>query len=262
MGYDWENELYFGNHFEFDDPEPVDKDGADISPLARGDPPQAIGNTLAIPDVNDAFDANAVPVPSIPSPTQETVTFPDGHRKVVSSVFATLTMTTYDRDGAGAVVVLPPVQHFDFIAEGFPPPPKWRMRTCTLAEVKALFFAPRSTSACRFIDKLHYALRITTRFERLRNEIGAWWTSDFQFAIHDLQFPMLVGPDKKDRQAALFHKQGNFSAYGFILRRHTYSDHIRIYEHETRAFNSATTDDELGSFQALTPTERKAMKAG
>jgi hypothetical protein len=93
----------------------------------------------------------------------------------------------------------------------------------SLWELRQMYFTRRSGVGRQFDFKLFNALCITAKYPSAYEFVGAVWISPNVMKIHAQPFANLLGIHTV--QGGLFHKQGNFSRYGFShIFRHVAPD--------------------------------------
>jgi hypothetical protein len=89
----------------------------------------------------------------------------------------------------------------------------------SLSELRLMYFTRRNGFSRQFEFKLHNALRVTMKYPKAYEYVGAIWISPSVTKVNACAFANLLGIQTV--QGALFHKQGNFSRHGFthLLRQ-------------------------------------------
>lgn len=146
---------------------------------------------------------------------------------------------------------------FDPKALGFIPLSFWPETIAPFSSLVTDFFRKKNNPRCRFHYKLYNALKMTTAFPYITPVIGVEWISDYILLVHKNEFARLLGISTIE--GCLFHKQGNFSAYGFVspdpeeaikvLGEEKYRNfdyvHGKLLVHKDRKFHRNCTESEI-----------------
>ena len=98
---------------------------------------------------------------------------------------------------------------------------------------------------------------MTTYFPNIIPIIGVEWISDYILLVHKNEFARLLGV--RTIEGCLFHKQGNFSAYGFVSpspeeaievmgeEAYKHFDYVsgKLLVHKDRLFHKNCTEKEI-----------------
>ena len=97
----------------------------------------------------------------------------------------------------------------DFIPQSF-----WTNAIAPFSSLVTDFFRKKNNPRCRFHYKLYNALKMSSVFPYIAQVVGVEWISDYILLVYKNRFAKLLGISTIE--GCLFHKQGNFSAYGFV----------------------------------------------
>jgi hypothetical protein len=107
-----------------------------------------------------------------------------------------------------------------------------------------MYFTRRNGIGRQFDYKLHNALRITMHFPDGYEFVGAVWISGTVMKIHAAAFANLLGIQTV--QGGLFHKQGNFSRYGFA----------HVFKHSSPDLADAPACDDVDDYTVRLYTDQ------
>ena len=153
---------------------------------------------------------------------------------------------------------------------GFIPSQYWPDQEYSFGAIVENFFMSKGSSSTYFSFKLYNALQIVKYFPPLIALIGVEWVNDYVIKVNKKAFAMLLGINKID--GGLFHSQGNFPSYGFVViqsfadaishvsedvaKSVDYIDTVLLY-HKERMFIKSSTESDVVKLKYMPVKERK-----
>ena len=133
----------------------------------------------------------------------------------------------------------------------------WKGDVITFSSLVSNFFRRKNNPKCRFHHKLYNALKLTSTYPNIVPILGVEWISEYIILVHKKEFAKLLGV--RTVEGCLFHKQGNFPAYGFVspspqdlvpilgenMRRSFDYVNCKLYIHKDKKFHKGCTEKDI-----------------